>query len=158
MDYRLLVHEIIVFSVTHRYRVGKHAASLGLYFGQPTILEYISKNEFCTQKELAEHLHISPPSVATTLKRMEKSGFIERKSDDFDSRKKRLVVTEKGKKILTDFRKICDETDKELFRGFTYEELDTLFMYLKRLNMNLAEEDLRKSKNFLFNNNEKECN
>ena len=75
MDNRSLVHEIITLTVTHRYRVGKAASELGLYFGQPGILEYILMNNGCTQKELAEHLHVSPASVATTLKRMEKSGF-----------------------------------------------------------------------------------
>ena len=100
MDNRSLVHEIITLNVTHRYRVGKAASSLGLYFGQPSILEFILQNNNCTQKELAEHLHISPASVATTLKRMEKSGFIERIEDKSDTRKKRLTVTEKGENVL----------------------------------------------------------
>ncbi|MBR2876217.1 MAG: MarR family transcriptional regulator [Clostridia bacterium] len=142
MNNRSLVHEIITLNVTHRYRVGKAASSLGLYFGQPAIIEYVSANNGCTQKELAEHLHISPPSVATTLKRMEKSGFIKRIEDKNDSRKKSLTVTEKGSSALKDFRKLCEETDSQLFVGFSEEEKEQLMSYLKRLNENIADSEL----------------
>mgnify|MGYP003307215107 CR=1 FL=1 len=142
MDNRSLVHEIITLNVTHRYRVGKAASSLGLYFGQPAILEFILQNKDCTQKELAEHLHISPPSVATTLKRMEKAGFIKRIEDESDTRKKRLTATEKGENALHNFRKICDETDSQLFINFTEEEKEQLMSYLKRLNSNIADSNL----------------
>ncbi len=146
MNNRSLVHEIITLTVTHRYRVGKAASKLGLYFGQPGILEYISLNNGCTQKELAEHLHISPASVATTLKRMEKSGFIARKEDKNDSRKKRLMATEKGVNALRNFRIVCDETDVQLFNGFSDEEKEQLMSYLKRLNANIADSELSRER------------
>jgi DNA-binding MarR family transcriptional regulator len=139
LDNRYLVKEIITLTVTHRYRVGKAASSLGLYFGQPAILEFILQNNYCTQKELATHLHISPASVATTLKRMEKAGFIKRIEDEKDSRKKQLTITKKGEKVLIEFRTICDETDSQLFIGFTEEEKEQLMSYLKRLNANITD-------------------
>jgi DNA-binding MarR family transcriptional regulator len=144
MDNRSLVKEIITLNVTHRYRVSKAASSLGLYFGQPAIIEFISYNNGCTQKELAQHLHVSPPSVATTLKRMEKAGFIARIEDSSDSRKKRLTVTEKGVNALRDFRKVCDETDEQVFKGFTDEEKELLMSFLKRLNVNIAVNSMTK--------------
>lgn len=146
MDNRSLVHEIITLTVTHRYRVGKAASELGLYFGQPGILEYILMNNGCTQKELAEHLHVSPASVATTLKRMEKSGFILRAEDKDDTRKKRLTATEKGSDALRSFRKVCEETDGQLFKNFSEEEKEQLMGYLKRLNSNIAASDLSREK------------
>ena len=146
MDNRSLVCEIITLNVTHRYRVGKAASKLGLYFGQPAILEYILMNNGCTQKELAEHLHVSPASVATTLKRMEKSGFILRIEDKKDTRKKRLTVTERGVNALREFRKVCEETDGQLFKNFSEEEKEQLMGYLKRLNSNIAASDLSREK------------
>ena len=144
MDNRSLVQEIITLNVTHRYRVSKAASSLGLYFGQPAIIEFISYNNGCTQNELAEHLHVSAASVATTLKRMEKSGFISRIEDKGDSRKKHLTVTEKGVNAFRDFRRVCDETDKQVFQGFTEEEKEMLMGFLKRLNMNIADNEMTK--------------
>ena len=144
MDNRSLVKEIITLNVTHRYRVSKAASSLGLYFGQPQIIEFISYNNGCTQRELSEHLHVSPASVATTLKRMEKSGFISRIEDKGDSRKKRLTVTEKGVNAFRNFRKLCDETDQQVFSGFSEEEKEILMGFLKRLNVNIADNEMIK--------------
>lgn len=140
MELKQLVHELISISVIHRCRITKSAAKVGLYFGQPTIIEYVSEHDRCTQKELAKALHISPASVAVSLKRIEKAGFITRTQDEKDSRKNLLSVTEKGIEAVRDFRKICNTTDEEMFRGFSEEERETLHSLLKRLHKNLDSE------------------
>lgn len=142
MDYREMVHKLISTSLIHRYHITKSAQKAGLYYGQPMILEYIKDNNFCTQKELADSLHISPASVATSIKRLEKTGFVTRTADKEDVRKNRLALTDEGLKTLTDFRSICDETDKEMFRGFSEEECRLLCNYLQRLYNNLDTENL----------------
>jgi K+-sensing histidine kinase KdpD len=58
--------------------------------------------------------------------------------------KKHLTVTEKGANALRDFRKVCDETDEQVFSGFTEEEKETLMYFLKRLNMNIADNEMTK--------------
>lgn len=142
MDYREMVHKLISTSLIHRYHITKSAQKVGLYYGQPMILEYIKDNNSCTQKELADSLHISPASVATSIKRLEKSGFVTRTADKEDVRKNRLSLTATGLKTLTDFRSICDETDKEMFKGFSEEECELLCEYLQRLYNNLDTENL----------------
>lgn len=137
MELRELVHELISISVIHRCRISKSASSVGLYWGQPMILEYISDNDSCSQKELANAVHISPASAAISLKRIEKAGLIIRHPDEKDPRKNLLSITEKGKKALLEFRKICDTTDEEMFKGFTQSERETLHALLLRLHENL---------------------
>ncbi len=137
MELRELVREFISISVIHRCQITKSAAKVGLYFGQPSVLEYILNNDNCTQKEVAEAMHISPASAAISLKRIEKAGLITRSADPCDSRKNHLSVTDKGKTALTQFRKICDTTDKEMFKGFTPDELEVLHGFLERLHENL---------------------
>jgi DNA-binding MarR family transcriptional regulator len=86
---------------------------------------------------VAEACHISPASVAISLKRIEKAGLITRNPDPDDNRKNHLSVTPKGEDALKQFRKICDTTDKEMFKGFSDEEIDTLHSLLSRLHENL---------------------
>ena len=105
------------------------------------ILEYIMNNNLCTQKDLAKSLHISPASVATSIKRLEKSGLISRITDENDSRKNRLSVTENGLAAIKNFREICDSTDREMFRDFTDEECEILNNLMKRLYNNLDNGD-----------------
>ncbi len=82
-------------------------------------------------------MHVSPASAATSLKRIEKAGLITRTADKDDSRKNHLSVTEKGADALKQFVKICETTDKEMFKGFTDEEIYTLHNLLTRLHENL---------------------
>ena len=142
MVYREMVHKLISTSLIHRYHITKSAQKAGLYYGQPMILDFIKENNFCTQKELADSLHISPASVATSIKRLEKSGFVKRSTDKNDVRKNRLSLTDDGLNILTEFRNICDETDKKMFKGFSEEECLLLCNYLQRLYNNLHTENL----------------
>ncbi len=142
MNYREMVGKLISTSLIHRYHITKAAQKAGLYYGQPIILEYINEHKLCTQKELADSLHISPASVATSIKRLEKSGFVNRETDKDDIRKNRLTLTESGITVLKEFRNICDETDKEMFKGFSQEECEMLCNYLERLYSNLDTENL----------------
>lgn len=142
MEYRELVHQLISISLVHRCRITKSARKAGLYYGQPMILEFITDHDRCTQKELAKGLHISAASVATSLKRLEKAGMIERLSDEADTRKKLLFVTRKGSDALKKFRNICNETDNTMFSGFSTEECETLGSLLQRLYKNLDADSL----------------
>ncbi len=137
MELRELVHQLISISVIHRCRITKSASSVGLYFGQPTILEYVKNNDKCTQKELALGVHISPASAAISLKRIEKAGLITRAVDTVDPRKNHISITVNGEKALQEFYKICDTTDKEMFKGFSEEDKETLNSLLLRLHDNL---------------------
>lgn len=140
MELRSLVHEFVLISVIHRCHITKTAAAAGLYFGQPSILSFVTENDGCTQKDVAKALHISPPSAATSLKRMEKAGLITRTADASDCRKNHLSITLKGTHALEQFNKICDTTDKAMFKDFTTNELDTLHSLLSRLHKNLDSE------------------
>ncbi|MBR4286091.1 MAG: MarR family transcriptional regulator [Clostridia bacterium] len=142
MELRKLVCELISISAIHRYRITKSASSVGLYFGQPMILDYVLQHDACTQKELAEAMHISAASIAVSIKRIEKAGLITRTPDETDSRKNHLSVTQKGKDAFMEFRKICDATDEAMFRDFTPEERETLHRLLVRLHNNLDSEKL----------------
>ena len=132
MELRKLVCELISISVIHRYRISKSASRVGLYFGQPRILEYVTENDACTQKDVANAMNITP------------AGFITRKIDTSDSRKNHLSVTEKGAEALKEFRQICDATDEDMFKGFSDEERETLHNLLTRLHKNLDSENLTK--------------
>lgn len=140
MELRELVHELISISVIHRCRITKSALKVGLYFGQPMILEYVKDHDRCTQKELAAAMHISAPSVATSLKRIEKAGLVTRTADTDDTRKNHISITEKGENALAEYRKICDAADEEMFRDFSPEERQTLHGLLVRLHKNLDSE------------------
>lgn len=126
------------YQYNHRSVIDSKFRENGLYFGQPPILKYLSENENATQKEIADFLHISAPSVATSLKRMEEAGLVVRLENKNDARKNTLKLTKKGKELT----KFADDyflrIDNVTFAGFNNEEIDLLISFIERMNDNLT--------------------
>ncbi len=125
---------------SHRNIVDGKFREKGLYFGQPPILKYLSENENATQKEIADSLHISAPSVATSLKRMEEAGLVVRLESKKDARRNTVKLTKKGKELFDYAENLFLCVDNVTYKGFTEEEIDTMISYLQRMNNNLKEE------------------
>ena len=90
-----------------------------------------------SQKELADILHISPATVATSLKSMEREGFIGRKTDERDSRRNRISLTEQGRQALFTSRQVFLHVDEYMFHGFSEEERRLVYQLHLRMLQNL---------------------
>lgn len=125
-------------AVFHRMKIYKVASESGLYAGQKIILDFILRNDRCTQKEIAERLFVSQPSIAASVKRMEKAGLITREQDEKDLRINRLSATKKGAELAEKCRMDFDAVDNGTFNGFTEEELKAIKNYLDRMILNVT--------------------
>ena len=65
-----------------------------LHFGQVPVLLYIREHDRCTQVDLAEALHVTPASIATSTKRLQKAGYLTTTVNDNNLRCKQLSITE----------------------------------------------------------------
>ena len=135
-------------SILHRINIHKQASKNGLYFGQPPILEYVANHKHCTQREVADFMKVSPASIATSVKRMQKAGLLEKMTDDSDLRYNRLKITEKGKELTNKCRKDFDKVDAQMFSGFSNEECEQLYGYYERMIKNLSTDDLAAKSTF----------
>ncbi|MDW5298678.1 MAG: MarR family transcriptional regulator [Sedimentibacter sp.] len=134
-----VVSYLEMLSVLRRIEAHKIFLKVGLYPGQLHLLEYIMNNDGCTQKEIADILRVSPASIATSTKRLQKSGLIEKKTDEDNLRKNMLSVTEKGSDLARKCRESFDVFDKKLFSDFSDEELSSMKNYLDRLILNITD-------------------
>jgi DNA-binding MarR family transcriptional regulator len=112
--------------------------NLGLHFGHPRILFTIDDLEGASQKDIAERLHVSPASLAMSLKRLQKGGFIERCADANDQRVNKIQLTEKGRLAIRVCRFQVSMFDRQMIAGFSAEEQDQLSAFLARIYANLA--------------------
>ena len=129
-------------SILHRINIQKQASKNGLYFGQPPILEYVANHNNCTQREVADFMKVSPASIATSVKRMQKAGLLEKMVDESDLRYNRLKITEKGKELTYKCREDFDKVDAQMFSGFSDEECQQLYGYYERMIKNLSTDEL----------------
>jgi DNA-binding MarR family transcriptional regulator len=68
---------------------------------------------------------------------MERSGFLERRSDPDDQRVSRVYLTDAGRDIRAAVERIWTELEQVTFEGFSDEERETLETYLERIHRNL---------------------
>ncbi len=126
------------YHCNHRNIIDARFREKGLYFGQPPILKYLSENKNATQKEIADFLHVSAPSVATSLKRMEEAGLVVRVENKKDARRNSIKLTQKGKELVQYADDLFLRMDDVAYKGFTEDELETLVLFLQRMNDNLT--------------------
>ncbi len=151
--YQRAAHELHRVSLLSRYRIISALSGLNIYRGQPDILGYLLSHDECSQIELAESLGVSAASIATSLKRMSKAGYIERFQDESDRRINRLKITEKGRNVFFDGKKECDKVDKIMFSGFDDNEIAAFSDMLSRIAKNLSGDGIseRDAINFIKN-------
>jgi DNA-binding MarR family transcriptional regulator len=111
--------------------------STGLYGTQHRILMHLSfRHKLQSQKELAEHLQITPAAVTGALKKLESEGYIE-KSLGHDNRFNEIKITEKGMLIVDKSKVLFYIADRLSFDGFSDEELDMYIRCLEKLETNI---------------------
>lgn len=109
----------------------------GVYRSQHQILMYISANPDATQKDIARMHEVSTATIAVSLKKLEKGGYIRRAVDASDNRCNRLQVTEKGQRVVNQSYEIFQNVEREMFEGFTEEDFQKLEEFLNRMYRNM---------------------
>lgn len=90
-----------------------------------------------TQKELADRLHSAPPTIAASLKVLERQGYVERRVDEADTRRNRISITEKGRDAIRSGMEAFRQVDEYLYHGFSPGEREMMSGFLRRMLENL---------------------
>jgi len=140
-----IIHQLINFAVKHRRIMQNYLDKTGVYHAQHRLLMEISRNPNASQKDIARSMDVSASTVAVSLKKLEKGGYINKEMDEGDNRLNKITITEKGNKVVEQSKQIFDSVDRQVFAGFTDEEKTTLLVLLQKLNANLVrmEDEIR---------------
>lgn len=111
----------------------------GVYRSQHQILMYIAMNPDASQKDIARMHEVSTATIAVSLKKLEKGGYIRKAVDTLDNRCNRLQVTEKGQQVVDQSHEIFQKTEREIFAGFTEEDFLNLEKLLTRMYRNMEQ-------------------
>ena len=89
------------------------------------------------QKDLEGEFGITRSTASRVLRLMEHKGLLERQSVPHDARLKKLVLTERSRRVLQEMCQTGMTIDARLLRGFSPEEVQTLYGFLDRMFQNL---------------------
>jgi DNA-binding MarR family transcriptional regulator len=133
-----LVSKIMKVNRLHRSVISDNAGGIKLQRSGHMMLLYILKSENPpSQKEIAKSFGITPAAVAMTLKKMEKSGLIERMASEDDNRVNLIKVSEKGRALLENNRQRFEDTDRAMLSGIPDGELEAASRTLDKMVANL---------------------
>ena len=107
----------------------------GLSFPQYNILRVLdaSRNGINRISEVSRIMLVPGANMTGLTKRLEKNGFIIRKSDPKDERVTLLEITPKGKKTLKNIEQEKDRSTEIMLKGFSEEDITDFLNKLKRL-------------------------
>mgnify|MGYP000675872699 FL=1 len=109
--------------------------------GQPMILFLLKdkgrEGRIAAQKELSDAMHVSPATVAVSLKSLEREGYVEKLADEADQRRKAVRLTPKGEAAIQRCVQVFEAVDQSMFEGFRPEETRQACGYLMRMLHNL---------------------
>lgn len=114
---------------------------LGVHPGQLPMIKLLGEEGQLSQKEISQKLHVKPPTVAVSIKRMEHGGYLKKSSDKADQRVKLISLTEKGQQINQKIKDIMTYNEDVIMRGFAESEQCLLRRFLLQIIHNLEEEN-----------------
>ena len=95
---------------------------------QMDILIFLLHNEdkIVNQRDIENFLSLSNPTIAGTLLRLEKKGFIIRKISSKDKRYKEIYLTDKSRELKDIIFKYIRDNDNKMFSNMSEEEKENL--------------------------------
>ena len=109
------------------------------------IIGYIGRREergeVVYQHDLESRFGITRSTASKVVSLMAQKGLVEQLSVEGDRRKKQLRLTRKAREVTQMMNEDRRHFEQMLRRGFSAEELETLFSFLDRLHANLSEKE-----------------
>ncbi len=148
VDNKAVIYQIIGFAMKHRKVMQSYLNETGVYQAQHRLLMIIAHCPNASQKDIATSMEVSAATIAVSLKKLEKGGYIKRETDLGDNRFNQITITEKGNKVVEQSKRIFESADRRIFDGLTADEKQTLFDLLQKLNSNLTrmEDEIKSQK------------
>ena len=118
-------------------RIGAH----GVNTGQFPVLLMLWEQDGVTQASLVEKLGVEQPTMAGTLKRMERAGLIKRVVDPDDRRQAHIHLTRKGRALEDTLVARAKDTNAIALAGVTAAEAAQFMRVARRMIENLERDN-----------------
>jgi DNA-binding MarR family transcriptional regulator len=111
----------------------KRLSEHGVNIGQFRILLILWEMGQVTQNQIANYLNIAQPTVANTLKRMERDGLIAMAADPQDGRRLLLSLTVKGRRLRRPLTAEAQYVNRVATKGMPAHEIERIRRLLSQL-------------------------
>lgn len=116
--------EFVGKSISYLYRyeqiyIGKKIEPYGIGSGQFPFLMRLYREDGINQESLSDYLKIDKGTTTRAIQKLVDEDYVFRERKEEDKRSYRVFLTEKGKKLEPDMKKIVSDWEDILFSGFS---------------------------------------
>jgi DNA-binding MarR family transcriptional regulator len=128
-------------SYLHRYGqiyIEKKIKLYGIGSGQFSFLVRLYQEDGVNQESLSNYLKIDKATTTRAIKKLVDEGYVFKKIDERDKRSYLIFITDKGKKLEPEMKKIAKEWDNILLSGFDESQRKDLMHSLETMFDNVS--------------------
>jgi len=107
-------------------QLNQQTRPFGVTQGQLPVLCCLDEKEGQTQAELCKNIQVEQPTMANTLRRMERDGLIYRTSSAQDKRQSRVYITDQTRPTVDILKKKRDQVIAQMTQQMTADDIHTL--------------------------------
>jgi DNA-binding MarR family transcriptional regulator len=105
---------------------------LDLTMSQLRLIDFVGRHAGCHLQDVAEGLQLTPPTVSVAIRKLEESGWLERRSDPEDGRATCVFLTKKSETAVEMAVSHQKKIGKLFFSGLTDTEQRKLLDLLEK--------------------------
>ncbi|WP_058486608.1 MarR family winged helix-turn-helix transcriptional regulator [Defluviitalea phaphyphila] len=117
--------------------INKELEPYGISSGQFIFLNILYHKDGINQEEISNLLNIDKGTTARAIKKLEKTGYISRKTDPKDHRAQLVFLTEKAYKIRGKIYKVLKNWTQILISDFSEEDKEKTIKLLEAMTRNI---------------------
>ena len=104
----------------------------GITTPQLALLDWVAARPGCSVGEIADGLELTPPTVSVSVRRLEKAGLLERRTDPTDKRSVQISTTARGQLLHRRALEFRLGKMKQLLSGLSEKEAAVLLTLLEK--------------------------
>ena len=118
-------------------------SNINIRFEQYTVLLHLEAEEFPSQQNIARILRKDKSIVLRHIDDLIEKGYVTKVQWENDKRWKRLSLTQNGREVIKQIRKIGNDIEQQLTKGIDQASIDTTVEVLKKIQINGGYESCR---------------
>ena len=138
MRHRSIGHCISAIYRHLQIHINQEFSAFGFGSGQYLYFNHIAHHEGITQKELSALIAIDKATTAKAVHKLIKQGYVCSEQDPEDRRSYKLYLTESGRKIMPEVRRIMFQTREILNEGLSDAEMESALKALHKMFSNIT--------------------
>jgi len=111
--------------------------------GQFPFLMALYYKDGINQEELARNHRYDKATIARAVQKLENEGYVSRQRDPADRRAFLVYLTDKGRQIMPDMKRIASGWQEEMLSGFEEDEQAAVNSFLERMVRNVSSREMK---------------